>query len=76
MLNIDLHVHSVASIHAYRTIYDICKEAAKKNMKVIGISDHGAYNPDDRIKWHFAMARDAPKYIDGVRLLGGRIKCY
>jgi putative hydrolase len=71
MLDIDLHVHSVASVHAYGTIYDICKEAAKKKMRVIGISDHGAYDCEDHIKWHFAMVRDAPKYIEGVRLLWG-----
>ncbi|MDD4251454.1 MAG: PHP domain-containing protein [Candidatus ainarchaeum sp.] len=71
MLSVDLHIHSVASYHAYGTIYDICKTAFENKMKVVGISDHGPFDENDYQKWHFLMGYSAPKYINGVRLLWG-----
>ena len=37
---VDLHVHTVASSHAYSTIYEYIMEAGRKGLKMIGISDH------------------------------------
>ncbi|MFA5764100.1 MAG: PHP domain-containing protein [archaeon] len=67
----DLHIHSVASHHAYGTIYDICKEASKKKMQIIALTDHSPMNQFDEKIWHFGTGYRAPKSIDGVRLLWG-----
>lgn len=37
----DLHIHTVASGHAADTIRKCCEIAIKKNLKAIGITDHG-----------------------------------
>jgi putative hydrolase len=40
-LLIDLHNHTIASGHAYSTVYEIIMEAKRKGLKIIGITDHG-----------------------------------
>lgn len=42
----DLHTHTCASGHGTRdSITDLAKEAAKRQMEVLGISDHGPASP-------------------------------
>lgn len=36
----DLHVHSIASVHAYSTITECIQAAAKRGLKYIAITDH------------------------------------
>ena len=71
MLKIDLHIHSINSGHAYGTYYSIAKEAARKKMKLIAITDHGPNMIGTNGFIHFKMANRAPKVIDGVRVLWG-----
>lgn len=72
MLNIDLHLHTIASRHAYSTILEYINQAKKLKMKVIGISDHG---PDtcstltDDI--YFRTMDRIPSYVEGIRILKG-----
>lgn len=71
MLKIDLHIHSIHSGHAYGTFYDIVKEAAKKKMKMIAITDHGPSMGGTSGHIHFNLGHRAPKVIGGVRILWG-----
>ncbi len=71
MLEIDLHIHSIHSGHAYGTFYDIVKEAIKKNMKMIAITDHGPSMDGTSGYIHFNLGARAPKEIEGVRILWG-----
>ncbi len=42
MLDIlDIHTHTVASGHAYNTIYEMAQSASRKGLALLGISDHG-----------------------------------
>jgi putative hydrolase len=72
MLKIDLHLHTITSLHAYNTIYEYILHAKKLKMKVIGIADHG---PDldttltDDI--YFRLLKKIPKYVEGIRVLKG-----
>ncbi len=72
MLKIDLHLHTIASLHAYSTIYEYIIQAKKLKMKMIGISDHG---PDvdstltDDI--YFRTLDRIPDFIEGIRVLKG-----
>ena len=36
---VDLHTHSIASGHAYNTIYEMVQSAVNKKVKLLGISD-------------------------------------
>ncbi|TAK94848.1 PHP domain-containing protein [Patescibacteria group bacterium] len=72
MLKIDLHIHTIASRHAFNTILEYVNQAKKLKMKVIGISDHGPDNhttlTDDI---YFRCLDRIPKYIEGIRVLKG-----
>jgi len=69
MLKIDLHIHSIHSGHAYGTLYDVMEYAAKKNMKMIAITDHGPSMPGSAPISHFRMGLRAPKEYKGVKIL-------
>ena len=40
-LEADLHVHSIASGHAFSTIQKLSEAAAKRGLKMIALTDHG-----------------------------------
>jgi len=44
-LLLDTHTHTVASGHAYGTIMENAKEASKKGLKLICMTDHGPKMP-------------------------------
>jgi putative hydrolase len=67
----DLHVHTVASGHAYSTIGELAQEAARKGLKVVGMTDHGPGLPGGPHPYHFAALRFVPEYLHGVRVLRG-----
>eukprot|EP00831_Metopus_contortus_P071890 TRINITY_DN65646_c0_g1_i1.p2 TRINITY_DN65646_c0_g1~~TRINITY_DN65646_c0_g1_i1.p2 ORF type:complete len:295 (-),score=36.31 TRINITY_DN65646_c0_g1_i1:91-975(-) len=68
---IDLHVHSIASQHAYSTIQEIVQQAKLKNLKAIAITDHGPSAPDAPYRYYFSNMRVIPDIIDGVRIYKG-----
>ncbi len=41
MYPVDLHMHTVASTHAYSTLSDYIAEAKRKGIKLFAITDHG-----------------------------------
>ncbi len=67
----DLHVHTVASGHAYSTLGEIVQEAARKGLKMVGMTDHGPGLPGGPHPYHFAALRFVPEYLHGVRVLRG-----
>jgi len=67
----DLHVHTIASGHAYSTIGEIAREAPRKGLHLIGMTDHGPAMPGGPHPYHFMALRFVPKRINGVRILRG-----
>lgn len=67
----DLHVHTVASGHAYSTIQENVAEAVKKGLKIFGLSDHGPCVAGAPSFHYFRSLRFVPRYIDGVLILRG-----
>lgn len=67
----DLHVHTVASGHAYSTLDEIAREAAGKGLRLIGMTDHGPALPGGPHPYHFAALRFVPETLHGVRVLRG-----
>lgn len=67
----DLHLHTIASQHAYSTITEYAKFAFSNNLKVIGITDHGPAMTDGPFEYYFMNLRILPDYIEGVRVLKG-----
>ncbi|STS81690.1 hydrolase YcdX [Klebsiella pneumoniae] len=66
MYPVDLHMHTVASTHAYSTLHDYIAEAKRKGIKLFAITDHGPDMADAPHYWHFVNMRIWPRLVDGV----------
>lgn len=67
----DFHLHTVASGHAYNTIYEYAGKAKKLGLKYIAMTDHGPAMGGAPHIYHFQNLRCMPEYINGVRVLKG-----
>lgn len=68
---VDLHVHTIASGHAYSTILEIAAAAAVKGLRGVGMTDHGPALPGGPHPYHFAALRFVPTQLHGVRIFRG-----
>lgn len=67
----DLHIHSVASGHAFSTVNEIVEAASNRGLKLVSITDHGPAMPGGAHLYHFWNLRVLPKEMNGVRILKG-----
>ncbi|MBI5015440.1 MAG: phosphatase [Deltaproteobacteria bacterium] len=67
----DLHVHTVASGHAFSTVSEIAREAARRGLRAVGIADHGPALPGAPHPFYFGALRFLPRTMEGVRILRG-----
>ena len=68
---VDCHCHTIASGHAFGTVEENARAAARKGVKLIAITDHGPKMPGSCDKIFFLNQKDIPRRIDGVELLSG-----
>lgn len=68
---IDLHIHTNVNPHAFSTLEENIRAAAKTGMEVIAITNHGPALPDTPHWWHLRNIGIIPDYVDGVRVLKG-----
>ncbi|SDF68723.1 phosphatase [Sporolituus thermophilus] len=67
----DLHVHTVASGHAYSTVLEIARAAADRKLAMIALTDHGPGMPGGPHPYHFSNQVVIPAELFGVRILKG-----
>lgn len=67
----DLHVHTVASGHAYSTVMENVRVAADKGLAMIALTDHGPGLPGGPHPYFFSNLRVLPRKLFGVELLRG-----
>jgi putative hydrolase len=67
----DLHIHTVASGHAFSTIEEVAKSAASHGLELIAITDHGPSLPGGAHLYHFWNLRVIPRELHGVKILRG-----
>ncbi len=67
----DLHVHTVASGHAYSTVGEVAAAAAERGLELVAITDHGPGCPGGAHPYHFWNLKALPRVISGVRILKG-----
>jgi putative hydrolase len=67
----DLHVHTVASGHAYSTVLENARSAAEKGLELIAITDHGPAMPGGPHPNYFSNLRVLPRTLFGVEILKG-----
>ena len=70
----DLHIHTVASTHAYSTVTECAQSAQRQRLELIAVTDHGPGTPDGAHLWHFENMGILPRSICGVIVLRG-IEC-
>lgn len=70
-LRLDVHTHTLASGHAYGTIYEMASAAAERGLDLLGISEHGPGIPGTCHPIYFCNLQDLPRRISGVEVLHG-----
>lgn len=68
---LDIHTHTIASGHAYNTIYEMARSASEKGAQLLGISDHGPAVEGSASKHYFRSSRCIPRELYGVKILFG-----
>ncbi len=71
MLKTDLHIHTVASGHAYSTILESATYASSVGVEVIAITDHGPSMEGAPFPGYFGNMVRVPRKMCGVNLLMG-----
>ena len=54
---LDVHTHTLASGHAYNTMWEMAQEAAKKGLQLLGITDHAPQMPGSSHEYYFSNLR-------------------
>lgn len=67
----DMHTHTIASTHAYSTLYEMVRGAKQKGLIAIGITDHGPNMPDAPHEWHFANLDIIPRKMEDIVVIRG-----
>ncbi len=67
----DLHTHTIASHHAYSTLYENLCSAKEKGLELIAMTDHAPALPDSAHEWHFVGFDNLPNSYNGIKLLSG-----
>jgi putative hydrolase len=67
----DLHVHTIASGHAFSTITEVARSAAEKGIKAVAVLDHGPALPGGAHEYYFSNLIALPEHIEGVRIIKG-----
>lgn len=67
----DIHTHTIASGHAYNTLYEMAKAAAENGMELFGSSDHGPALPGSSHEMYFCNFRSLPEELFGIKLIMG-----
>ena len=67
----DLHTHTIASGHAYSTLYEMARSAREKGLSLLGITDHAPKMPGTCHEFHFLNFKVIPRTLYGVKILMG-----
>lgn len=70
-IKLDVHTHTVASGHAYSSIREMAREASKKGLKLLGITEHAPGIPGTCTPIYFDNLRVVPREMYGVELMLG-----
>lgn len=68
---LDVHTHTIASGHAYNTIYEMAKEAADKGLELLGITEHAPKMPGTCHLFYFQNLRVVPREMFGIQVMFG-----
>ena len=64
---LDIHSHTIASTHAYNTLYEMAAAPAANGMELFGSSDHGPAMPGSCHEMYFCNFKAIPRSLFGIR---------
>ncbi|MEY8354330.1 phosphatase [Lachnospiraceae bacterium 54-53] len=67
----DLHTHTVASGHAYNTLYEMARSASDKGLALMGSTDHAPKMPGTCHEFYFINFKVIPRRLFGINILMG-----
>ena len=68
---LDIHTHTLASGHAYNTLYEMAVQAKAMGLAVLGITEHAPQMPGTCYEFYFANLKAVPRVINGQKILLG-----
>lgn len=68
---LDLHTHTLASGHAYNTIWEMVQGARERKLELLGITEHGPLMPGSCHEYYFSNLKALPREINGIKVLFG-----
>ena len=68
---LDSHTHTLASGHAYNTIYEMAKAAKDRGLELLGITEHSLKMPGTCHEYYFMNMRMLPRTICGIEVMFG-----
>lgn len=67
----DLHIHTIASGHAYSTVAEIIEAASARGLEAIALTDHGPAMPGGPHRYYFGNLYVLPEKEKDVEILRG-----
>lgn len=68
---LDSHTHTIASGHAYNTVFEMAQMAKEKGMELLGITEHAMAMPGTCHEFYFMNVRMMPREIFGIEVMFG-----
>lgn len=68
---LDLHTHTIASGHAYNTLYEMVRSASEKGISLLGVTEHSPGIPGACHPFYFINFKVVPRELYGVKLMLG-----
>ncbi|MDO4344554.1 MAG: phosphatase [Eubacteriales bacterium] len=68
---LDVHCHTLASGHAYNTVWEMARAAREKGLEILGLTDHAPQMPGSCGEFHFLNLKVVPRQIEGICVLHG-----
>lgn len=68
---LDLHTHTVASGHAYNSLYEMARSAADRGLSLYGCADHAPAMPGSAHLYYFSNFKVVPRTLSGIPIMMG-----
>lgn len=68
---LDSHTHTIASGHAYNTIFEMVQAAKDKGLQLLGLTEHAMTLPGTCHEFYFMNLRMMPREIFGIEVMFG-----
>jgi len=68
---LDSHAHTIASGHAYNTIYEMTQTAAEKGLELLALTEHAMAMPGTCHEFYFLNLKVLPRQMFGIEVLFG-----